>query len=79
MDPIHPIVPLPPRIPQVTPAPMAGRVDRDGSRGNPDQGGHGRRRPEEAPAAYISEDGQEYYAEDLEDDDGSGLHINVTA
>ncbi|HUA47867.1 MAG TPA: hypothetical protein VMA77_21700 [Solirubrobacteraceae bacterium] len=84
MDPIHPIVPVPPSIPSVTPAPMAGRVDRDGSRGNPDSDPHPRRRrsgrgPESAPAAYVSEDGREYYDEAPEDDDDSGLHINVTA
>ena len=62
MDPIHPIVPVTPSIPSVTPAPTAGRVNRDGSRSNPDQGGR-RRRRESAPAAYISEDGQEYYDE----------------
>ena len=82
MDPIHPIVPVPPNIPSVTPAPMAGRVGRDGARSNADQGGRRRRQggrgPESAPAAYVSEDGHEYYAEAPEDDD-SGLHINVTA
>lgn len=78
MDPIHPIVPVPPNIPSITPAPMAGRVDRDGARSNSDQGGRRRRRSESAPATYISEDGQEYYAEAPKDDD-SGLHINVTA
>ncbi|MGH2882725.1 MAG: hypothetical protein ACRDPA_08535, partial [Solirubrobacteraceae bacterium] len=68
-------------IPQVTPAPMAGRVQRDGARSNADSGAHPRRRrrSESAPATYVSEDGQEYYPEDPEDDDGSGLHINVTA
>ena len=81
MDPIHPIVPVAPNIPSITPAPMAGRVDRDGARSNADQGGRrrrGGRGPESAPATYVSEDGQEYYPEAPEDDD-SGLHINVTA
>ncbi|MFZ0973287.1 MAG: hypothetical protein WAN22_13740 [Solirubrobacteraceae bacterium] len=82
MDPIHPIVPVAPNIPSVTPAPMAGRVYRDGARSNADQGGRRRQRggrgPESAPATYVSEDGQEYYPEAPEDDD-SGLHINVTA
>ncbi len=82
MDPIHPIVPVAPNIPSVTPAPMAGRVDRDGAQSNGDQGGRRRRRdgrgPESAPATYVSEDGQEYYPEAPEDDD-SDLHINVTA
>jgi hypothetical protein len=83
MDPLHPIVPVAPNIPPVTPAPTAGGVNRDGARSNPEQGKRRRReggRGLQSPAAaYVSEDGLEYYSDDLEGDDDSGLHINVTA
>jgi len=79
MDPIHPIVPLAPNIPSVTPAPMSGRVDRDGARGSADPDERRRRRPEADAAAHASVEGTDYYLDDLGDDDGdSGLHISVT-
>lgn len=80
MDPIHPIVPVPPRIPSVTPASMIGRVDRDAARSG---GGEERRRRRRAPddrdgAAHY--DGEiDYAAPDADGEDDSGLHINVTA
>jgi hypothetical protein len=80
MDPIHPIAPLPPNIPPVSPAPMAGGVDRDGARRNQDPQQRHRRRPQSEPAAHASVEGADYYLDDVEDDDGdSGLHISVTA
>ncbi len=79
MDPIHPIVPVQPNIPSVTPAPNAGRVDRDGARGNPGQDRRRRKAPDVAPAAHASVGGSDYYLEDPGDDDDTGLHISVTA
>jgi hypothetical protein len=80
MDPLHPIVPVAHNIPPVTPAPMAGPVDRDGGRNAPDP--EERRRKRE-PAAHASVEGSDYYVDDVGHDDGgdddSELHINVTA
>ena len=36
MDPIHPILPVPPNIPPVTEAPRVGKVDREPRRGKRD-------------------------------------------
>jgi hypothetical protein len=81
MDPLHPIVAIPPNIPPVTPAPTAGRVDRDGARTGADQERRRRRRPpggggENSAASY---DGFDYPLDDADDEDDSGLHVNVTA
>lgn len=67
MDPIHPIVPHPPSISPVTPAPMAGQVNRDGGR-NPGEQRRKRRPPPDEP-----EEGDGFTGED-------GLtHIDVNA
>jgi len=80
MDPLHPIVPVPPNLPPVTPAPIAGGVTRDGARRGPDQDKRRRTRPEADAAAHASIDGTDYYLDDAGDhDDETGLHINVTA
>jgi hypothetical protein len=80
MDPLHPIVPVPPNIPPVTPAPMAGGVSRDGARRDSDQDKRRRKRPDAGAAAHASIDGADYYLDDPGDDeDDTGLHINVTA
>jgi hypothetical protein len=82
MDPLHPIVPVPPNLPPVTPAPMAGGVNRDGARTTADRDRRRRRRPEADAAAHASVDGTDYYLDDPGDDDPGdepGLHINVTA
>ncbi|MBV9801636.1 MAG: hypothetical protein JO130_00535 [Solirubrobacterales bacterium] len=68
MDPLHPIAPVPPRIPQVAPAPMARHVDRDAQRGGRDDARR-RRRPAQP----------ELPVEEHDSDDDSGLHVNVTA
>jgi hypothetical protein len=76
MDPIHPIVTPPPVLPPITPAPMAGRIDREGPRGDGGEQGRRRRKPRSAGA----EDRQDYSFEDDGDDDaGEGFHISVTA
>jgi hypothetical protein len=79
MDPLHPIVPVPPNIPPVTPAPTAGAVNRDGARSNADQNRRRQNRPESDAAAHASVEGADYYVDDPGDDDEPGLHINVTA
>jgi hypothetical protein len=79
MDPLHPIVPVPPNIPPVTPAPMAGAVNRDGARSNADQNKRRQNRPESHAAAHASVEGADYYLDDPGADDEPGLHINVTA
>jgi hypothetical protein len=79
MDPIHPIVPLPPTIAPVTPAPMVGRVDRDQPHGAPGDENRRRRRArsEHGSDAELA-DGLGYVVgPDGEDDEG--LHVNVTA
>ena len=60
MDPIHPIVPTPPSIAPVTPAPLAARIERDGARSSgEDQRRKRRRQPSEEPEgdAFTGEDG----------------------
>lgn len=80
MDPIHPIVPVPPRIPPITPAPMIGRVDRDAGRSPAGEDKRRRRRAQDDRDAPASYDGQIHYAaDDADGEDDSGLHINVTA
>jgi len=78
MDPLHPIIPIPPNIPSVTPAPMMGRVDRDSSRAGAGQDQRRRRRPPAAPGT-TDYDEFDYAVEETEGEDDSGLHINVTA
>lgn len=64
MDPIHPIIPVAPNIPPVTPAPLTGRVTRDGTRQRP---GEERGRRRRAPGG--GQEGSETYDE-LEPDGG---------
>jgi hypothetical protein len=79
MDPIHPIVPLPPNIPPVSPAPTVTRIDREGPRGNAQEEKRRRRRaqPEHGPGA--SEEGLDYAGDGRDGGDDSRLHIDVTA
>jgi hypothetical protein len=80
MDPLHPIVPIGPNIPPITPAPMAGRVDRDRSRAGTGQDKRRRRRAqEESRAPLAGSEGLDYLVDDADGEDDSGLHINVTA
>jgi hypothetical protein len=80
MDAINPIVPVSPNIPPITPAPMARRVDRDSSRSGHGQDQRRRRRPQDDGDPSTAGSDQLDYAEDyLDGDDGSGLHIDVTA
>ena len=74
MDPLHPIVPIGPNIPPITPAPMVGRLDRDGSHTADGQDKRRRRRPPADTAP--GHDSLEYAADDELD---GGLHIDVTA
>jgi hypothetical protein len=70
MDPIHPIAPLPPNIPPVSPAPVIGRIDRGDPRRR--AGDEQRRRRQRNPLPHA--------VDEHEHDDGdSGSHINVTA
>jgi hypothetical protein len=80
MDPIHPIVPVPPRIPPVTPAPMIGRVDRDAPRSADAEDKRRRRRAQDDRDRAAHYGGElDYGADDAGGEDDSGLHINVTA
>ena len=74
MDPIHPIIPVAPSIPTVTPAPLIGRVDRDGPHN--EAGDDKRRRPRPQPP---EDPDTPDYTYDADGEDDSGLHINVTA
>lgn len=78
MDPIHPIVSPPPVLPPITPAPMAGRVDRDAARG---QGGEQKRRRRNPQSDPGEPEGRQDYAYEDDGDDGEdpGFHISVTA
>jgi hypothetical protein len=70
MDPIHPIVPLAPGITPITPAPMAGRVDREGGR-NPGQ---------ERDKRHDRPQDPEAEGDDIPSAGDDGLtHIDVTA
>jgi hypothetical protein len=74
MDPIHPIIPIPPAIPTVTPAPLIGRIDRDNPHHDAGEDKRRRRRPQ--PQDGPSSPDQTY---DVGGDDDSGLHIDLTA
>jgi hypothetical protein len=80
MDPIHPIVTPPPALPPIAPTSNAGRVDREGARG---QGWDRQRRRKPAGGPAPGTEGRQDYSYDVEDDDDGpddgGLHINVTA
>jgi hypothetical protein len=71
MDPIHPILPTPPNIPPVAPAPRLRGVDRDGG-GEAGPGGRDRRRP-------PREARDEPELERPESDGEGPPHIDVTA
>jgi hypothetical protein len=73
MDPIHPIVPQPPNIPPVTPAPTAGPIDRDSRRRREQEEQKQRRRSEFSPEDELAPE------EPGEDEQGPGAHIDVTA
>jgi hypothetical protein len=73
MDPIHPIIPVPPNIPPVTPAPLIGRIDREDRRRSPDdEQRHGKKSSPDPTAA-------DYAVDERDGDEDSGLHVNVTA
>jgi hypothetical protein len=83
MDPLHPIIPIAPNIPPISPSPMVGGVSRDSARGG---GGQDRRRRRDTAGSAgggdsvsASYDGLEYADDEFDGDDDSGLHINVTA
>jgi hypothetical protein len=75
MDPIHPIVPKPPSIPPVTPAPLVGRVDREGGRRGPED----ERRRGPAPRDRRPESEDELGAPGDRWDDSDRPHIDITA
>jgi hypothetical protein len=80
MDPIHPIVPLPPAIPPVTAAPMVGRIDRDNAQDNPGEDKRRRRRKEAEPGAdEPTQDAARYEPVGPDGEDDQGLHIDVSA
>lgn len=80
MDPIHPIAPVPPRIPPVAPAPMIGRVDREAPRSAAGEDKRRRRRaPDDREPAAHYDGALDYAADDADGEDDSGLHIDVTA
>jgi hypothetical protein len=73
MDPIHPIAPMPPRIPPVSPAPLIGRIDRDRAREKAEEEKRRRRR-----AAGASLGRPDHLTPDT-GEDGPGAHVDVTA
>lgn len=83
MDPIHPIIPQPPNIPPVTPAPTAGRIDREGKRQSDEWLDKRRRRRAVAGPPNRADEGARGDTRDDHDDDepelGAGPHIDVTA
>jgi hypothetical protein len=80
MDPLQPILPVAPNISPITPAPMVGRVGPDSSRSGAGQDKRRRRRPQPDRGAEGMTGHELDYAVDFpEDEDDSGLHIDVTA
>lgn len=80
MDPIHPIAPVPPRIPPVAPAPMIGRVDRDAPHTTAGEDRRRRRRAQPDPNSTETPDQYlDYAVDDPDGGEGPGLHIDVTA
>ncbi len=79
MDPIHPIAPIPPRIPPVGPAPMVGRIDRDGPHTSGGEDKRRRRRAQPGPDSTDPADQRlDYAADDPDGEPDTGLHIDVT-
>jgi hypothetical protein len=78
MDPLHPIIPIAPNIPPITGAPLVGGISRDSSRAGAGQDKRRRRSPAEDGSSSASYDGLDY-VDDADEDDDSGLHIDVTA
>ena len=83
MDPIHPIIPQPPTIPPVTPAPSSGRIDREGRR-DADGGAGRKRRPRPDAALELRAQSEELAYEEYELDDfdegaDGGLHVDISA
>jgi hypothetical protein len=70
MDPIHPILPVPPNIPPVTEAPRVGKLDRDQRR---DQGRDDKRPAQRRPP------GRDAASDDSAPDAEPRPHIDVTA
>jgi hypothetical protein len=69
VDPIHPIVPRPPAIPRVAPAPPVARVGRDGGRREAGDQSKRRKRPaprDDVPSTPVG-------------DAEPGTHIDLTA
>ncbi len=76
MDPIQPIVPQPPNIPPIAPAPRMARVEPDGGgKAGADGGGQRRRRRGAAPPDEPDPGDQSARF----DEDGGHPHIDVTA
>jgi hypothetical protein len=87
MDPIHPIVPQPPTIAPVPPAPMAGRIDRERRREPDSGGGQGRRKRPDAKVdihgtsadATDQSSWEDYDVSDYDEQGESGLHVDIEA
>jgi hypothetical protein len=83
MDPIHPIVPRPPAIAPVTPAPTAGRIDRKGRRNADSGGGRDRRRRPDATVSVGACDEpsswEQYDVDDFDEEGEGGLHVDISA
>jgi hypothetical protein len=79
MDPLHPIIPVAPNLPPITPAPLVGGVSRDSSRAGAGQDERRRRRaqPEPGPDGRLADELD--YTDEYPGEDDSGLHIDVTA
>jgi hypothetical protein len=80
MDPIHPIIPQQPTIAPVTPAPTAGRIDRE-RRGNADAGRKRRRQaPQDRARPELGAPEADWFSQHDDDDDAdTGVHVDITA
>ncbi|HYB27471.1 MAG TPA: hypothetical protein VEF89_12700 [Solirubrobacteraceae bacterium] len=80
MDPLHPIIPVTPNLPPISPAPTVRGVGRDSSQagGGQDQRRRRRAQPERGPGG-LPGDELDYADESSDGEDDSGLHIDVTA
>ena len=72
MDPIHPILPVPPNIPPVTEAPRVGKIDRDQRRERGDEDGERESKRQTPAGKSAADDGQPAEGEPRR-------HIDVTA
>ncbi|HUA47945.1 MAG TPA: hypothetical protein VMA77_22095 [Solirubrobacteraceae bacterium] len=79
MDPLHPIIPVSPNLPPISPAPMVGGVGRDSSGAGAGQDRRRRRAQSQREAGGVPDHELDCADGYPDGEDDSGLHIDVTA